>query len=100
MCDVIKDVCMCIEGGDSFSEALQKHPKVFSWMYVCMVVVGEKGGLLVEILVRLVIYFENINCLCKKIKSAMMYLVVVIIVVICITIFLLIKVIPVFNEIF
>jgi len=100
MRDVIKDVCTRVEGGDSFSEALQKHPKVFSRMYVCMVAAGEKGGLLAEILARLATYLENTNRLRKKIKSAMMYPVVVTIVAICITIFLLVKVVPVFGEIF
>src|ERR1700733_14109363 len=50
MRDVIKDVTTRVEGGDSFSEALQKHPKVFTRLYVCMVAAGEKGGLLAEIL--------------------------------------------------
>src|SRR5206468_4397054 len=100
MRDVIKDVCTRVEGGDSFSEALQKHPKVFSRLYVCMVAAGEKGGLLAEILARLATYLENSNRLRKKIKSAMMYPCVVTIVAICITIFLLVKVVPVFGEIF
>jgi type IV pilus assembly protein PilC len=100
MRDVIKDVCTRVEGGDSFSEALQKHPKVFSRLYVCMVAAGEKGGLLAEILARLATYLENTNRLRKKIKSAMMYPTVVTIVAILITIFLLVKVVPVFGEIF
>src|SRR2546421_5980211 len=50
MRDLIKDVCARVESGDSFSEALQKHPKVFTRLYVCMVGAGEKGGLLAEIL--------------------------------------------------
>src|ERR1044071_2906955 len=100
MRDVIRDVCTRVEGGDSFSEALQKHPKVFSRLYVCMVAAGEKGGLLAEILARLATYLENSNRLRKKIKSAMMYPTVVTIVAICITIFLLVKVVPVFGEIF
>src|ERR1700756_2594503 len=41
MRDVIKDICTRVEGGDSFSEALQKHPKVFNRLYVCMVSAGE-----------------------------------------------------------
>src|SRR6478736_9667230 len=49
MRDVIRDVCARVEGGDSFSEALKKHPKAFSRLYVCMVAAGEKGGLLAEI---------------------------------------------------
>jgi type IV pilus assembly protein PilC len=100
MRDVIKDVCTRVEGGDSFSEALQKHPKVFNRLYVCMVAAGEKGGLLAEILARLATYLENTNRLRKKVKSAMMYPVVVTIVAILITIFLLVKVVPVFGEIF
>jgi type IV pilus assembly protein PilC len=100
MRDVIKDVCARVEGGDSFSEALQKHPKAFSRLYVCMVAAGEKGGLLAEILARLATYLENTARLRKKVKSAMMYPVVVTIVAILITIFLLIKVVPVFGEIF
>jgi type IV pilus assembly protein PilC len=100
MRDVIKDVCARVEGGDSFSEALQKHPKVFTRLYVCMVAAGEKGGLLAEILARLATYLENAARLRKKVKSAMMYPVVVTIVAILITIFLLVKVVPVFGEIF
>src|SRR6058998_2009008 len=100
MRDVIKDVCARVEGGDSFSEALQKHPKTFSRLYVCMVAAGEKGGLLAEILGRLATYLENTARLRKKVKSAMMYPTVVTIVAILITIFLLVKVVPVFGEIF
>ncbi len=100
MRDVIKDVCSRVEGGDSFSEALQKHPKTFSRLYTCMVSAGEKGGLLAEILARLATYLENSARLRKKIKSAMMYPTAVTIVAIGITIFLLVKVVPVFGEIF
>src|SRR5437762_11651522 len=59
MRDVIKDVCTRVEGGDNFSEALSKHPKAFSRLYVSMVAAGEKGGLLAEILARLAVYQEN-----------------------------------------
>ncbi|HRT56339.1 MAG TPA: type II secretion system F family protein [Candidatus Paceibacterota bacterium] len=100
MRDVIKDVCARVEAGDSFSEALQKHPKAFSRLYVCMVAAGEKGGLLAEILARLATYLENSARLRKKVKSAMMYPTVVTVVAILITIFLLVKVVPVFGEIF
>jgi type IV pilus assembly protein PilC len=100
MRDVIRDVCTRVEGGDSFSEALQKHPKVFSRLYVCMVAAGEKGGLLAEIMARLAVYLENAARLRKKVKAAMMYPSVVTVVAILITIFLLIKVVPVFGDIF
>src|SRR3989441_3026625 len=100
MRDVIKDVCTRVESGDSFSEALQKHPKAFSRLYVCMVAAGGKGGLLAEILARFAVYQENDARLRKKVKSAMMYPTVVTVVAILITIFLLVKVVPVFGEIF
>lgn len=100
MRDVIKDVCARVESGDSFSEALQKHPKVFNRLYVAMVGAGEKGGLLSEILARLAVYLENTARLRKKVKSAMMYPTVVTVVAIVITIFLLVKVIPVFGDIY
>jgi type IV pilus assembly protein PilC len=100
MRDVIKDICARVESGDSFSEALVKHPKVFNKLYVCMVGAGEKGGLLSEILARLATYLENTARLRRKVKSSMMYPVVVTVVAISITIFLLVKVVPVFGEIY
>lgn len=100
MREVIKDVCSRVESGDSFSDALQKHPKVFNRLYFCMVGAGEKGGLLAEILSRLATYLENTARLRKKVKSAMMYPTIVTIIAISITIFLLVKVVPVFSEIF
>jgi type IV pilus assembly protein PilC len=100
MKDVIKDVCSRVEGGDSFSEALMKHPKVFNRLYVCMVGAGERGGLLAEILARLATYLENTARLRKKVKSAMMYPTAVTVIAIGITIFLLVKVVPVFGDVY
>jgi len=98
--DIIKDITSRVESGDSFSEALQKHPKVFNRLYCSMVGAGEKGGLLAEILARLATYLENTQRLRKKVKSAMMYPTVVTVVAIGITIFLLVKVVPVFAGIY
>ncbi|HUS35623.1 MAG TPA: type II secretion system F family protein [Verrucomicrobiae bacterium] len=100
MRDTIKDVTQRVESGDSFSQALLKHPKIFNKLYVCMVDAGEKGGLLAEILSRLATFLENTARLRKKVKSAMMYPTVVTFVAITITVFLLVKVVPVFGEIF
>jgi len=100
MRDVIKDVCTRVESGDNFSEALKKHPKAFSRLYVSMVAAGEKGGLLAEILARLATYLENTARLRKKVKSALMYPTVVTVVAILITTFLLVKVVPVFGDIY
>ncbi|MFM1942875.1 MAG: hypothetical protein RI897_1857 [Verrucomicrobiota bacterium] len=100
MRDVIKDVCSRVESGDSFSQALTKHPKVFSRLYVSMVDAGEKGGLLAEVLARLATYLENTARLRKKVKSAMMYPTAVTLVAIAITTFLLVRVVPVFGDIY
>jgi len=100
MRDVIKDICTRVEGGDSFSQALTKHPKVFTRLYVSMVDAGERGGLLAEVLARLATYLENTARLRKKVKSAMMYPVAVTVIAIAITIFLLVRVVPVFGDIY
>jgi len=100
MRDVIKDVCARVESGDSFSEALQKHPKCFSRLFVAMVSAGEKGGLLAEILSRLATYLENTARLRKKVKSALMYPCIVSVVAVLITTFLLVKVVPVFADVY
>jgi len=100
MRDTIHDVCTRVEGGESFSEALQKHPKAFNRLYISMVAAGEKGGLLAEILARLATYLENSDRLRKKVKTALMYPSAVTVVAICITTFLLVKVIPTFKDIY
>src|SRR5208337_984795 len=100
MRDVIRDVCTRVESGESFSEALQKHPKTFNKLYYSMVSAGEKGGLLAEILARLATYLENAERLRKKVKTALMYPTVVTVVAISITIFLLVKVVPTFKDIY
>jgi len=100
MRDTIKDVCSRVEAGESFSEALIRHPKAFNKLYVSMVGAGEKGGLLSEILARLATYLENTERLRKKVKTALMYPTVVTVVAIVITIFLLVKVIPTFKEVY
>lgn len=100
MREIVREVTLRVEGGDSFSEALQRHPGVFNRLYYSMVAAGERGGLLAEILSRLATYLENTARLRKKVKSAMMYPIVVTVVAIAITIFLLVKVVPVFGEIF
>ena len=100
MRDTIRDICSRVEAGESFSEALTRHPKAFNRLYVSMVAAGEKGGLLAEILARLATYLENSERLRKKVKTALMYPTVVTVVAIVITIFLLVKVIPTFKDVY
>ena len=100
MRDTIRDICTRVESGESFSEALTRHPKAFNRLYVAMVSAGEKGGLLAEIMSRLATYTENTERLRKKVKTALMYPTVVTVVAIVITTFLLVRVIPTFKEIY
>ncbi len=98
--EVLADVTAQVEKGDAFSEALARHPKVFDKLYLSMVKAGETGGLLAEILDRVAGYLEASARLRKKVKSAMSYPTIVTIVAISISIFLIVKVIPVFAGIY
>ena len=82
------------------AEALAKHPKTFDKLYVNMVRAGEAGGVLDVVLSRLADFMEKSEAIKRKIKSAMIYPIVVLIAAIGILSFLLVKVIPKFAEIF
>ncbi|HEX8311962.1 MAG TPA: type II secretion system F family protein [Chthoniobacteraceae bacterium] len=97
---IVGEVSALVQQGDSFYEAISKHPKVFSRLYIAMVKAGESGGLLAEILDRLASFLEAAARLKKKVKSAMTYPVIVICIAILITTFLIVKIVPVFGEIF
>ena len=96
----IGDLSARVQGGDSFFEAIVKHPRIFNRLYVAMVKAGESGGLLAEILDRLAGFLEASARLRKKIKSAMTYPVIVVCISIGITTFLIVRVVPVFGAIF
>src|ERR1700722_1019251 len=100
MRDTIRDISVRVESGESLSESLQKHPRVFNKLYFSMVGAGEKGGLLAEILGRLAVYLENSERLRKKVKTALMYPATVTVVAIGITIFLLVRVLPPYKHIY
>lgn len=97
---VIGEISALVQQGDSFTEAISKHPRIFSRLYIAMVRAGESGGLLAEILDRLALFLEASSRLKKKVKSAMTYPVIVICIALLITTFLIVKVVPVFGEIF
>jgi general secretion pathway protein F len=71
--EVIKDVLKTVHGGSDLSEALARHTKVFSRLYVNMVKAGEAGGVLEAVLVRLGTFLETSQDLRDYIKSAMVY---------------------------
>ncbi len=97
---VLSEVRDDVETGVTFSSALEKHPKVFSKLYVSMVRAGEKSGMLDVIMVRLADYLEYISKLQRKIKSAMMYPIVISFIALLVTLVLLVKVVPSFRMIF
>ncbi len=97
---VISDVTTRVQGGETFHESIAKHPRVFDRLFVSMVKAGEHGGLLAEILDRLAGFLEASARLRKKVKSAMTYPVIVICIAFAITTFLIVKVVPIFGEIF
>src|SRR5437899_4543249 len=97
---VISDVTTRVQGGETFNESIAKHPRVFNRLFVSMVKAGEHGGLLAEILDRLAGFLEASARLRKKIKSAMTYPVIVICIAFAITTFLIVRVVPIFGEIF
>ncbi len=89
-----------IEGGSSLHDALDKHPKVFSTLYVNMVKAGETSGLLDEILDRVATYLEKSSALQRKVKASLVYPSVVVSMAVIITMVLLVKVVPTFTGIF
>ena len=89
-----------VAGGESFSQALLKHQKVFSEFYVSMIRAGEESGTLDEILNRLATYLENSAKLARKVKSALVYPAVVTVMSILIVMVLILKVVPTFKNIF
>src|SRR5580700_8223555 len=97
---VLRQTTEQVEQGHAFSEALAEHPKVFNKLYVSMVEAGETGGLLAEILDRLACYLESSQRLKRKVKSAMSYPVIVCCVALGIALFLIVKVIPIFGNIY
>lgn len=74
---VISEITREIEGGAPLGDSMAKYPRVFSEVYVNMVRAGEAGGILDEILKRLASQVEQDASMRKKIKSAMMYPIVI-----------------------
>lgn len=97
---VIEDVTYDVEAGNTLADALRKHPKVFSDLYVNMVAAGEAGGILDVILLRLATFLEKNDALVRKIKGAMIYPGVIFTVAIAAVAVLLIFVIPTFQSMF
>jgi type IV pilus assembly protein PilC len=97
---VLAEVKVDVEQGTSLSAALERHPKVFSPIYVSMVRAGEVGGVLDETLNRLADMLEaNLN-LRSKVKSAMAYPAVVGFLIVSVTLGMIMFVVPIFESMY
>jgi len=100
LADITRNVVFDVESGNTVADAMSKHPKAFSPLYVNMVAAGEAGGILDTILMRLATFMEKNDALVRKVKGAMIYPSVIMSVAgIAVTV-LLIFVIPVFENLF
>jgi type IV pilus assembly protein PilC len=98
--DVVVALRKDVEAGMSLSEALEKHPEVFSRLYVEMVKAGEVGGILDGVLLRLADQLERDQDLRRKIRSALTYPTVVVIIAILVSSFMLMFIVPVFAQVY
>lgn len=97
---IVIEVKKDVSSGSGFHEALAKHPRAFSVLFVNMVKAGESSGALDAIMERLASYLEKTDSLIRKVRSAMIYPAVVSLMAVVITLVLMMKVVPVFKNIF
>ncbi len=89
-----------VESGATYADALRKHTRIFSELYVNMVAAGEAGGILDTILNRLAVYIEKAMKLKKKVKGAMVYPAVVSSIAVLVIAVIMIFVVPTFSKMF
>ena len=92
--NVIDEIRLDVEGGASFSSALEKHPGIFSPVYIALVRAGEKGGLLDEVMARLNENLDKQREFKSKISGALIYPIIVIIGMVIVTAIMMFFVIP------
>lgn len=97
---VIETIADTIRSGGNFSDGLAAHDRVFDRLYVNMVKAGEAGGVLDTILERLAVFMEKARRISGKVKSAMIYPVIIVCVAAAIVSVLMIFVVPKFQDIF
>ena len=89
-----------VQGGSTFSEGLAQHPKIFNKLYINMVKAGEVGGVLELVLIRLAEFQEKAQKVKNKVVAAMFYPVIVLLIAVVIMGFLLVFIVPKFEQIF
>jgi type IV pilus assembly protein PilC len=98
--NTLAQVKMDVESGATYADALKKHPRVFTELYVNMVAAGEAGGILDTILNRLAQYIEKAMKLKKKVKGALVYPAVVTSIAVLVIAVIMIFVVPTFSKMF
>src|SRR4030095_5583835 len=98
--NTINQVADSVQGGSTFSESRALHPKIFNKLFVNMVKAGELGGVLELVLGRLAEFQEKAQKVKNKVKSAMIYPVIVLSLAMVIMIFLFVFIVPKFESIF
>jgi type IV pilus assembly protein PilC len=97
---VVKEIRADVEGGLLLSQALARHPKIFSRLYVSMVEAGEAAGILDQVLDRVAFQIEKDTQIRRRVKGAMMYPTMVMIFATLVLVGLLMFLVPVFVNIF
>lgn len=100
MAQLINDVKTEVQSGSTLADSLSKHPLYFDELYCNLVAAGEKAGVLDELLDTIATYKERTEEIKGKIKKAMFYPMAVLFVAIGVTILLLVKVVPAFQDMF
>jgi type IV pilus assembly protein PilC len=97
---VLKQILEKVERGQTLSDSIAEHPKVFNQLACAMILAGETSGNLPDSLKRLAEYFDNRDKLAKKVKGAMAYPIFVLAFINIIVIFIFTFVVPRFREMF
>ncbi|WP_298634480.1 type II secretion system F family protein [uncultured Umboniibacter sp.] len=98
--ELMTDVRDTVAGGESFANAIRKHPKYFDDLFCELIAAGEQSGALETMLDRVATYKEKSESLKKKIKKAMTYPIAVLVIAAIVTVVLLVKVVPQFATTF
>ncbi len=96
----IAQLSEAVQSGGTFSEGLAQHPKIFNDLYVNMVRAGEVGGVLELVLSRLAEFQEKAQKIKNKVLAAMVYPFIVMFLAVVIMAFLLVFIVPKFEQIF
>ncbi len=100
LAEVVTQLRYDVEAGLILSEAMARHPKVFSRLYIAMVEAGEAAGILDIVLDRVAMQIEKQEAIRRRVKGAMIYPTLVFVFATCVLIAMLMFLIPIFVKIF